>query len=175
MYAWQYVENDLLDKSPVELIRLLYSKAIEKLHLAQRHTRASDVRERNACLARAMEIIAELQGALNLEAGGDLALDLARLYDYMQRQLIEAAADPAAVAQFEEVRVLLVNLYEGWKECDPPPVQGREPGESANPELAAQVRQRSETDDEESAIEEVPSPLAPAEYGGARGDRVWTL
>lgn len=176
MYARQYVENDLLDKSPVELIRLLYSKAIEKLQLALRHTRANHIRERNACLARVMEIVAELQGALNLEAGGEVASQLASLYDYMQRQLVEAAADPASVSQLEEVRVLFGNLYEGWKECEPPPLPGQQPGESDNPDPAGQVReQRTESDDEEFAIEEMPSPLAPPEYVGARGDRVWTL
>jgi flagellar secretion chaperone FliS len=177
MYAQQYVENDLLDKSPVDLIRLLYSKAIEKLQLALRHTRAKDVRERNACLARVMEIVAELQGALNQEAGVDLAVQLAGLYDYVQRQLVEAVADPASVAQIEEVGVLLANLYDGWKDCEPTRIQGQQPGESANP--GAHVR-RERTDNEGEkvaieAVEDMPSPLAPADHNSARGDRVWTL
>jgi flagellar protein FliS len=176
MHARQYVENDLLDKSPVELIRLLYAKAIEKLQLAARHTRASDVRERNACLARVMEIVAELQGALNLEAGGELAVQLAALYDYVQRQLIEAAAEPAAVAQLEEVRVLLVNLHEGWRDCEPPPVEQQHPDEGAQPGRAAQVIDYpTGSGGEELAIEEITSPPGPADNVGARADRVWTL
>jgi flagellar protein FliS len=176
MFARQYIENDLLDKSPVELIRLLYAKAIEKLQLAQQHTRAHEVRERNACLARVMEIIVELQGALNLEAGGELALQLARLYDYVQRQLIEAAADPDSVAQLEEARVLLGNLHEGWQQCDPPPGPGQQPAESAAPEPPAhELAQRSESAGEQFVSEEIPAALAPFDYGRAQGDRVWTL
>jgi flagellar protein FliS len=174
MYARQYVENDLLDKSPVELIRLLYSKAIEKLQRAQQHTRANDIRGRNTCLARAMEIVAELQGALNLEAGGDLALQLARVYDYAQRQLIEAAADPASVSQLEEVRILLVNLYEGWQECKPPPVQ-QQARESGQPAPDPSPEQPAANDGHGFAAEPVPSPPAPAAYSGTGGDRVWTL
>ena len=176
MYARQYVENDLLDKSPVEIIRLLYSKAIEKLRLAMQHTRANAVRERNLCLGRVMEIVAELQGALNLEAGGALAVELAALYDYVQRQLIEAAADPASLTQFEEVHVLLVNLYEGWQECEPPPAPTRQPVESADPVPGGMAwEQRTGNREEELAMEEIPSPLAPAGHRGAGGDRVWTL
>lgn len=176
MYARQYVENDLSDRSPVELIRLLYSKAIEKLQLAARHTRANDVRERNACLARVMEIVAELQGALNLEAGGELAVQLAALYDYAQRQLIEAAAEPAAVAQLEEVRVLLVNLHEGWQDCEPPAAEQQRPGEGGDADHAAEgMGGATGSGGKGFAIEEITSPLGPADYVGARLDRVWTL
>jgi flagellar protein FliS len=179
MYAQQYVENDLLDKSPVELIRLLYSKAIEKLHLAQNYTEVQDVRARNRCLARAMEIVAELQGALNLEAGGEVAIQLARLYDYAQWQLIEAAADPTLVVPLEAVRVLLSNLYEGWKDCEPPPVQQTARAERATSDAVAQLRHESADNEGEGiageSIDAVPSPFAPADYSGVQGDRVWTL
>lgn len=124
MYAQQYVENDLIDKSPVELVRLLYSKAIEKLDVATRHTAGGDIRERNTSLARAMEIVAELQGALDLEAGGDLAVELARIYDYAQRRLIEAAGSPGSVDQLKEARLLLANLYEGWSGMQPAAPRG---------------------------------------------------
>jgi flagellar protein FliS len=175
MYARQYVENDLLDRSPIELIRLLYSKAIEQLQRAVRHTRDGDVRERNACLARVMEIVAELQGALNLDAGGDLAVQLAALYDYVQRQLIEAAAEPAAVAQLEEVRVLLVNLHEGWRDCEPPPAADQPPDETSHPGRAPQAMDDPSGSGEEFAVDEITSPPGPADYVGARADRVWTL
>jgi flagellar protein FliS len=174
MYAQQYVENELMEKSPVELIRLLHSKSLEKLDQAIRHTQSSEVRERNCCLARVMEIVAEFQGTLNLEAGGDLALELARLYDYMQRRLIDAAGDPNAVAPLEEVRVLLANLYEGWNECEPPAGAASDPlrAESSNRWVADGTDAASE---ETFADEEFQSTLTPAEYRGAGDGRVWTL
>jgi flagellar secretion chaperone FliS len=165
MYARDYVENDVLDKSPVELIRLLYSKAIEKLQLTLLYSGPDELRQRNNCLARVMEIVAELQGALNMEAGGELALELARLYDYMQRQLIEAAAEPPAVERLEAVRALFGNLYDGWKECEPPPPP-QQPGESAAAGAPG---------DEKSSAEDMGSAPVPADYSGKGGDRVWTL
>jgi flagellar protein FliS len=185
MYAQQYVDNDLLDKSPVELIRLLYSKAIDKLRQAAQHTRAGDIRGRSACLARVMEIVAALQDALDAEAGGVLAADLARLYDYMQRRLIEAATDSAAAQQLEEVRVLLGNLYEGWSGCEPPRPDpkrnGSEARESARATEETEAPGYSEATGygeaprySEAPAGELPAPAAPAGYSGSEG-RVWTL
>jgi flagellar protein FliS len=179
MYAQQYVENDLVDKSPVELIRLLHSKAIEKLDQAARHTRDGDVRGRNSSLARVMEIVAELQGSLNPEAGGDVALELARIYDYIQRRMIDAAGDPAAVEPLREVRVLLGNLYEGWKECEPPAdaADAADADQRLRNETPRQwvAGDAAESGEDRFVDEEFSSPLAPAEYSGAGDGRVWTL
>ncbi|MEX2303939.1 MAG: flagellar export chaperone FliS [Bryobacterales bacterium] len=175
MYAQQYVENELMEKSPVELIRLLYSKSLEKLDQAIRHTQSGEVRERNSCLARVMEIVAEFQGTLNLESGGDLALELARLYDYIQRRMIDAAGDPKAVAPLEEARVLLANLYEGWNECDPPAGAGADQplrNETPRQWVADDIGEASEG---RFVDEKLHSPLAPAEYSDAGDGRVWTL
>jgi flagellar protein FliS len=161
MYAQRYVENDLMVETPVELVRLLYSKAIEKCTQAAAHTRGGDIRERGACLARVMEIVTELQASLNFEAG-DLALELARLYDYIQRRLIDAAGDASSATQIEEVGVLLGNLFEGWRDCEPPSPAGpsevesiaRTPAFHTLPDLAASL---------------VPSA------DPSRESRVWTL
>lgn len=174
MYAQQYVENELMEKSPVELIRLLHSKSIEKLDQAVRHTQSGEVRERNRCLARVMEIVAEFQGTLNLEAGGDLALELARIYDYIQRRLIDAAGDPAAAEPLREVRVLLGNLYEGWKECEPPAdAAADQPPRNETPHQWV-AGDTGGSGEDRFVDKEFSSPL-PAEYSGAGDGRVWTL
>jgi hypothetical protein len=122
-----------------------------------------------------MEIVAEFQGTLNIEAGGDLALELARIYDYIQRRMIDAAGDPAAAEPLQEVRVLLANLYEGWNECEPPA------GAAADQPLRSETSHQWVADDMDEASEksfvddEFHSPLAPAEYSGAGDGRVWTL
>ena len=44
----------------------------------------------NEHIMKAQAILAELQDGLNLEAGGDFARTLHRLYDYHNRRLLEA-------------------------------------------------------------------------------------
>jgi hypothetical protein len=100
-----------------------------------------------------------------------LALQLARLYDYMQARLVEAAADPTAVAQLEEVSVLLGNLQEGWQQCEPPPAAA-EPAEDGRLDPTARLEDAGERGTEDFAVTKLPAALPPA---ACPGDRVWTL
>lgn len=99
--------------SPVDLVIMLYRGAIRFLAEAEEAIAARDVAEAHRCLVRSQEIIAELMGSLNLDAG-EIAVNLSRLYDYMQQRLIEAnlRKDPAGVI---EVRRLLSELLDAWE------------------------------------------------------------
>ena len=117
MYAEAYVENDVEHQDPVELVRLLYSKAIAKLGEALDHLEAGRIPERATAVAHASEVLLELQAALNMEAGGEIALNLARLYVYMQERLAEGNGRQTS-EPLEECRSLLSTLLEGWRECE---------------------------------------------------------
>ena len=119
MYAAAYVENDIEHQDPVELVRLLYSKAIAKLGEALEHLESGRIPERAAAVAHASEILLELQSTLDMKAGGDLAVDLARLYVYMQERLAEGNARQSA-EPIVECRDLLATVLEGWRECREP-------------------------------------------------------
>ena len=117
MPALEYVDNETLNVEPVELICLLYAKAIEKLNQAQDRYERGATGEGNSSVAFAMEVLIELQGSLN-EEGGDVARNLADLYDYMQNRLVEALAN-TETAPIEEVARLMSTLLDGWKEARP--------------------------------------------------------
>ena len=118
MYADDYVDNGVLNADPVELICMLYAKAVQKLHLAIECLGNDDIGGRASTIAHSMEVILELQGSLDLEQGGDLAENLAELYAYCQKRLGEADAEQR-VEPIEEVVQLLSILQEGWHECRP--------------------------------------------------------
>jgi flagellar protein FliS len=130
MYA-AFDEQGILERDPVELVRLLYAKAIEKLNLARASGGIERIQERNQAIARASEVLIELQGALDAEKGGALALELARLYEYMQLRLAAGMAERSDPPLEEAVR-LLETLAEGWREAsglleDPLPEAEPEP------------------------------------------------
>ena len=79
MYAEAYVQNDVHHQDPVELVRLLNSKAIAKLGEALDHLAAGRIPERSMAVAHASSVILELQGSLDAERGGEIAASLARL------------------------------------------------------------------------------------------------
>jgi flagellar secretion chaperone FliS len=111
-----YVHNSVEAEDPLGLVCLLYAKAIERIASAREHLTAGRIRERSEALAHASQIIVELQTSLDAERGGEIAVNLARLYDYIQDQLVEANAKQSLEA-LETSLQLLETLHEGWREC----------------------------------------------------------
>lgn len=109
-----YLETKVLSASPVQLVHLAYEGVIEALAEARNHLAGKRIHERVRAINRAQLILAELQTSLDFNKGGDVSVQLGRLYDYMQRRLTEAnfkqIEEPLA-----EVQDLLQTLNEAWK------------------------------------------------------------
>ena len=109
-----YLESRIESAGPVELIRLLYQGAIGRVREARRALAAGDIAARSRAVTKAFEILTELATSLDRDRGGEIALRLARLYDYMQRRLIEANVEQRD-QPLAEVLGLLTTLAEGWE------------------------------------------------------------
>jgi flagellar protein FliS len=109
----QYFEQMVLSASPVELIRLLYQKAISSTRNAREHLRCGRIPERCSAINNAYLVLGELTRSLREDAAPELAKRLGTLYTYMQGRLIEANLkqqdEPLA-----EVLGLLITLAEPW-------------------------------------------------------------
>jgi len=116
MYSESYFENDVLHQEPVELIRMLYTKAVVKLGEAAEHLAAGRIAERSNAIGHASEILVELQSSIDREKGQDIGLRLAQLYDYMLARLAEANAKQEA-EPILECRALLETILQGWSEA----------------------------------------------------------
>jgi len=96
---------------------MLYEGAIRFLERAQAGFRLEDPVEFNTTInnniLRAQDIIRELDFSLNVEQGGELAIQLRRLYDYFDRVLLEAnlRKDPTGVG---EVIRRITDLRDAW-------------------------------------------------------------
>jgi flagellar secretion chaperone FliS len=103
--------------SPGKLILMLFDGAMRFLHAAEDGFKLSGVRERQEVvhnnLLKAQNIISELQRCLNLRDGGDFAINLFRLYDFMNTRLMEANVRKES----ENIRVvsrLLGEVRDAW-------------------------------------------------------------
>jgi flagellar protein FliS len=108
-----YFEQTILNADPIELIRMLYQRAIFCTRDAREHLRNKRIAERSAAILRAYSAIAELLAALRPEMAPELAARLRSLYFYVQQRLLDAnmqQADPPLA----EVLGLLTTLDEGW-------------------------------------------------------------
>lgn len=96
-----------------KLIVMLYDGAIKFLTVATDKMTKGDNYEAHRNLIRGKSIIAELLASLNLEAGGEIARNLQRLYTYMFNELIEANLG-GDVERVGQVIGLLKELRVGW-------------------------------------------------------------
>lgn len=115
-----YLESRILTADPLELIRVLYRGAVESVEDARQALRAGDIPRRTRGINRGIEIITELTLSLERAQENGIALNLAELYDYMQRRLLEAHFQQTE-PPLAEVNGLLKTLLEGWEQCRPEP------------------------------------------------------
>lgn len=121
-FADQYrqtgVSSAVLDASPHQLITLMLGGARERARLAIACMERGDLQRKGQAIADASAIIGGLNGALNLEAGGDIADGLQALYDYSQRRLLIANLenDPAPLREVDE---LLGDIESAWRAIAP--------------------------------------------------------
>ena len=113
-----YFDDEVLAASPLKLIQLLYGATLDSIAAARRHIRNRDIRARARAINRAIRIISELSQSLNHEADEVLSRNLAGLYGYVARLLVEANAQQID-APLAEAEALLSTLAEAWKTCTP--------------------------------------------------------
>lgn len=117
-YARTYRANAILTASPGQLVLMLYDGALKALALAregfnQPAEEPKRIQLINTQLLKAQEILAELQSGLNLEAGGEFARTMHRLYDYHNRRLLEANLRKQ-IEPVIEVERLVRELRDAW-------------------------------------------------------------
>lgn len=113
-----YLSQRILSADPVDLVRMLYTGVSEAVEGARAHLAARDIRRRSAAISKAVEILAELTATLDHGHAPELSRNLAALYDYMQRRLLEANIQQAD-APLAEVMGLVRTLAEGWQGVAP--------------------------------------------------------
>jgi flagellar protein FliS len=113
-----YLQNEVLSASPLKLIQIMYSAALDSIAAARRSLRVGDIFARSRAITKAMRIVRELSRCLNREAGGELSRNLANVYAYVIQLLIESNIRQIE-APLLEAEQLLSTLAEAWTACAP--------------------------------------------------------
>lgn len=108
-----YMEGSVWSSDPISLVVALYEGAVESVTQARRCLETGDIWGRAKAVTKAVNILTELLVSLDGKKGGEIATNLARLYNYMQRKIMEGHASKSAAA-FEEVEKLLRTLLGAW-------------------------------------------------------------
>lgn len=113
------VETSVADADPHRLILLLFEAAELAIASAKVQMTDKQVRERSDNISKAVDIILNgLKASLDLDAGGEIAANLAALYDYMVSRLMRANLSNDT-APLDEVTHLLGELHSAWKAIAP--------------------------------------------------------
>lgn len=119
-YARTYRTNAVMTASAGQLVLMLYDGCLKSLALArQAFELPEETRDRiaqiNTHLLKAQAIVHELRHGLDLNAGGEFARTMSRLYDFHSRKLMEANIHKR-IEPMAEAEGLIRQLRDAWAE-----------------------------------------------------------
>lgn len=118
-YAKVGIESGVAAADPHKLILMLYQGALLAIASAKNQMQHKEVAAKGASISKAIMIIDDgLQSCLDKKAGGEVAQNLAALYDYMKQRLMLANLQNDA-SILDEVSRLLSELKGAWEAIRP--------------------------------------------------------
>lgn len=108
-----YQNISVMTAPPERLLLMLYEGLIKNIKLAREAVVEGDADSRRVALRKARDIVTELMSALNFEVGGEIAVNLHRLYRYIHGRLIQADITPGTEPLDHAMRVVDI-LNDAW-------------------------------------------------------------
>lgn len=108
--------------SPHQVICLLFEALVQSLNLARGSLARGDIDGKGQSIGKAVRILEEgLKAALDIESGGELAINLRGVYNYSILRLTTANLKND-ITLIEEVMQLIVPVFDAWKSIPLQPV-----------------------------------------------------
>ena len=151
--AKHYWERQIMNASPVERIILSYDGAIKFLLKGRKAIEDGNIQERFNNVQRASDVINYLAATLDLEKGGEIAVNLARFYNYLISRLVtvhiknDVSIIDEVIGHLKEMRASWVKISNGEAESIAKDSQENQ-GEG-------DVKKTSEQSDNDSSNDEV--------------------
>lgn len=118
-YAKVGIETGVISASPHKLIVMLFDGAIVSISNAVQQMNNGDIAAKGHSISKAIAIIENgLRASLDKKSGGEIALSLDALYEYMNNQLILANIHNQTETLLE-VQTLLRDLKSSWEAIEP--------------------------------------------------------
>jgi flagellar protein FliS len=113
--AYQEAEQDFLVEGadPHGLVQILYTELIQSMDRMHMAMEQKDYVAKSTHITKVLSILHVLASSLDFEKGGEVAISLARLYEWARRRVIEASRDNK-LPTIEEVRKAIADIAEAW-------------------------------------------------------------
>lgn len=112
-----YIQTQVSTTTQGDLVIMLFDAALKFLHRAKDKIVEKDYAQKGILISKALDILAELQGTLNVNKGGDLAERLQKLYFYCSSRLLTANLK-MDLTKIDEVVGILSGLREAFSEAN---------------------------------------------------------
>lgn len=111
-----YQSSAVETASPQALVTMLYDRILTALIRAQEATGDRALETIHNELTRAQQILTELLTTLDHERGGQIAANLAGLYSWCHREIVQANVSKDT-SELEEVQYVIEDLRDAWEEA----------------------------------------------------------
>ena len=112
----QYQSNQISTASPEQLLIMLFDGAIRNVREARKAIAEGNRAGKAKSISKAVAIVTEFSNTLDFEVGGDIALNLWSLYDFIVRELTAVNVRDDA-QRLNPVEKVLLDLREGFAEA----------------------------------------------------------
>ncbi len=115
-YAKVGVESGVMSADPHHLIVMLFDGLETCIRSARSHLLAGNIAGKGEAISRAIDIVNRgLIAALDTEKGGDVAVNLGRIYEYVSTLLLRANLHNDAES-LDEAERLIGDISSAWRE-----------------------------------------------------------
>lgn len=112
-YSAVNVDAMLEDASPHKLIQMLMSGFLMRINAAKGAIDRGDFQEKSIQISKAVAIVGGLLEGVDTEKGGEIAINLISLYEYINSRLFQATVENN-VEILDEVQSLMREVKEAW-------------------------------------------------------------
>lgn len=111
-----YQQTQVMSSDRRQLVILMFQALLRYFARAEQAIRRKDFETKGDALMKALAIISELMCSLDDKAGGELAVELRRLYVWLQRQIVEIDLRDD-LNMLGNVIAITRQLTEAWEEA----------------------------------------------------------
>jgi flagellar protein FliS len=111
-----YKKTSVETASKEQILLMLYQAAIKNCKKAMEAIEQNNISKKGEYIGKMQDIVVELSNSLDFEVGGDVAKELASLYDYILYSSTQANIK-LYKQPLEGCLKVLNTLYEGWTEA----------------------------------------------------------
>ncbi|MCS7263877.1 MAG: flagellar export chaperone FliS [Armatimonadetes bacterium] len=112
-----YLQQMVETSTPIQLIGLLFRLGSDLMNEAEKALSERDFEKADEALTKAQKVVAELISSLDTDKGGEIAVNLNRLYTFVWERLLHANLRKS-VQPLQDAKEIWTQLRQLWEQVE---------------------------------------------------------